>query len=49
MRYFQGESFKKDIILVTALYYCRFALSNCDISELLREHGISVHPTTAMR
>ncbi|MGE6349347.1 IS6 family transposase, partial [Bacillus mycoides] len=30
-------------------YYCRFSLSYRDVSELLRERGISVHPTTIMR
>ncbi|MBG9536130.1 IS6 family transposase, partial [Bacillus thuringiensis] len=28
---------------------CRFSLSYRDVSELLRERGISVHPTTIMR
>lgn len=26
MRYFKGEQFKKDIILVAVGYYCRFSL-----------------------
>lgn len=26
MRYFKGKQFKKDIIMVPALYYCRFSL-----------------------
>ncbi|KEK20762.1 IS6 family transposase [Bacillus gaemokensis] len=49
MRYFKGKQFKKDIILVAVGYYCRFSLSYRDVSELLRERGISVHPTTIMR
>ncbi|EJR30484.1 IS6 family transposase [Bacillus mycoides] len=49
MRYFKGKQFKKDIILVAIGYYCRFSLSYRDVSELLRERGISVHPTTIMR
>ncbi|MBG9541203.1 transposase [Bacillus thuringiensis] len=49
MRYFKGKQFKKDIILVAVGYYCRFSLSYRDIFELLRERGISVHPTTIMR
>ncbi|MGW5954999.1 IS6 family transposase [Bacillus mycoides] len=49
MRYFKGKQFKKDIILVAIGYYCRFSLSYHDVSELLRERGISVHPTTIMR
>ncbi|WP_307841667.1 IS6 family transposase [Bacillus thuringiensis] len=37
------------MILVAVGYYCRFSLSYRDISELLRERSISVHPTTIMR
>ncbi|OOR03735.1 IS6 family transposase, partial [Bacillus cereus] len=48
MRYFKGKQFKKDIILVAVGYYCRFSLSYRDVSELLRERGVSVHPTTIM-
>ncbi|WP_242321786.1 IS6 family transposase [Bacillus cereus group sp. BfR-BA-01354] len=49
MRYFKEKQFKKDIILVAVGYYCRFSLSYRDVSEILRERGISVHPTTIMR
>ncbi|WP_257132144.1 IS6 family transposase, partial [Bacillus wiedmannii] len=35
-------------MLVAVGYYCRFSLSYRDVSELLREHGILVHPTTIM-
>ncbi|MED3358729.1 IS6 family transposase [Bacillus thuringiensis] len=49
MGYFKGKQFKKDIILVAIGYYCRFSLSYREVSELLRERGISVHPTTIMR
>ncbi|PES69997.1 IS6 family transposase [Bacillus cereus] len=49
MRYFKGKQFKKDIILVAVGYYCRFSLSYRDVSEILQERGISVHPTTIMR
>ncbi|MHA2890573.1 IS6 family transposase [Bacillus cereus] len=49
MGYFKGKQFKKDIILVAVLYYCRFSLSYCDVSEILKERGVSVHPTTTMR
>lgn len=48
MRYFKGKQFKKDIILVVALYYCRFSLGYRDISGILNERDISVHPTTLM-
>ncbi|CAI8926105.1 hypothetical protein EMIT079MI2_440004 [Bacillus sp. IT-79MI2] len=48
MRYFKGKQFKKDIILVAVGYYCRFSLSYRDVSEILKERGISVHPTTIM-
>ncbi len=37
MRYFKGKQFKRDIIL-----------SYRDVSEILKERGISVHPTTLM-
>ncbi|MGG3523308.1 IS6 family transposase [Bacillus pseudomycoides] len=49
MRYFKGKQFKQDIILVAVGYYCRFALSYRDVSEILKERGVSVHPTTIMR
>ncbi|OUB03628.1 IS6 family transposase, partial [[Bacillus thuringiensis] serovar konkukian] len=49
MRYFKGKQFKKDIILVAVGYYCRFSLSYRDVSEILKERGVSVHPTTGMR
>ncbi|MED1270109.1 IS6 family transposase [Bacillus mycoides] len=49
MRYFKRKQFKKDIILVAVGYYCRFSLSYRDVSEILIERGISVHPTTIMR
>ncbi|MCQ6530802.1 IS6 family transposase [Bacillus mycoides] len=49
MRYFKGKQFKQDIILVAVGYYCRFSLSYRDVSELLKERGVSVHPTTIMR
>ncbi|MBZ8126081.1 IS6 family transposase [Bacillus thuringiensis] len=49
MGYFKGKQFKKDIILVAVGYYCRFSLSYRDVSEILNERGVSVHPTTIMR
>lgn len=49
MRYFKEKQFKKDIILVVVGYYCRFSLSYRDVSEILEERGVSVHPTTIMR
>ncbi|MCU5408990.1 IS6 family transposase [Bacillus cereus] len=49
MGYFKGKQFKKDIILVAVGYYCRFSLSYRDVSEILKERGGSVHPTTIMR
>ncbi|ANS51832.1 hypothetical protein BT246_65400 (plasmid) [Bacillus thuringiensis] len=30
-------------------YYCRFSLSYRDVSEILKERGVSVHPTTIIR
>ncbi|PFW97179.1 IS6 family transposase, partial [Bacillus pseudomycoides] len=49
MGYFKGKQFKQDIILVAVGYYCRFSLSYRDVSEILKERGISIHPTTIMR
>ncbi|WP_144569499.1 IS6 family transposase [Bacillus pseudomycoides] len=49
MRYFKGKQFKQDIILVAVGYYCRFALSYRDVSEIRKERGVSVHPTTIIR
>ncbi|OUA92330.1 IS6 family transposase [Bacillus thuringiensis] len=45
MRYFKGKQFKKEIILVAVGYYCRFSF----VFEILKERGVSVHPTTIMR
>ncbi|AOM14276.1 hypothetical protein BTI247_59450 (plasmid) [Bacillus thuringiensis Bt18247] len=49
MRYFKGKQFKKDIILIAFGYYCHFPLSYRDVSEILKERGVFVHPTTIMR
>jgi len=35
--------------LVAVGYYCRFSLSYRDVSEIMKERGVSVHPTTIMR
>lgn len=48
MRYFKRKEFNKDITLVVVGYYCRFSLSYRDVSEILQERGVSVHPTTIM-
>ena len=49
MGYFKGKQFERNIILVAVGYYCRFSLSYRDVSEILKERGVSVHPTTIMR
>ncbi|MEN1939223.1 IS6 family transposase [Paenibacillus sp. 102] len=49
MGYFKGKQFKKDIILIAVGYYCRFSLSYRDVSEIQKERGVSIHPTTIMR
>lgn len=46
---FKGKQFKKNIILVAVGYCCHFPLSYRDVSEILKERVISVHPTTIMR
>lgn len=43
MEYFKEKQFKKDIIVVAVGYYYR------DVFEILKERGISAHPTTIMR
>ncbi|PHA08071.1 IS6 family transposase, partial [Bacillus cereus] len=35
--------------MVAVGYYCRFSLSYRDVSEILKERRVSVHPTTIMR
>ncbi|MGX5576200.1 IS6 family transposase [Bacillus toyonensis] len=45
----QKKQFKQDIILVAVGYYCRFSLSYRDVSDILKERGVSMHPTTIMR
>ena len=49
MGYFKGKQFKQEIILVAVGYYCRFSLSYRDVSEIMREQGGLVHPTTILR
>ncbi len=49
MGYFKRKQFKQDIILMAVGYYCRFSLSYRDVSEILKERDVSVHPTTIMR
>lgn len=49
MRQFKGKQFKKVIILVAVGYYLHFSLSYRDVSEILKERGVSVHPMTIMR
>ncbi|MBG9633561.1 transposase [Bacillus thuringiensis] len=48
MKYFKGNQFKQNIILIAVGYYCRFSLSYRDVSETLKECGVSVHPTTVI-
>ncbi|EJP83803.1 hypothetical protein IC3_05106 [Bacillus cereus VD142] len=49
MRYFKGKLFKKDIISVTAGYFCRSFLSYRNVAEILNGQRVSVHSTTIMR
>lgn len=48
MRYFKGKQFTKNIILLAVGYYCRFSFSYRDVSEILKERGISMYPTAIM-
>ncbi|WP_373316352.1 IS6 family transposase [Staphylococcus marylandisciuri] len=49
MNYFRYKQFNQDIITVAVGYYLRYALSYRDISEILRERGVNVHPSTVYR
>lgn len=42
MRYIKEKQSRKDIILVAIGYYCRFSLSYRDVSEILKERGVSL-------
>lgn len=48
---FKWKHYQPDIILIAVNYYCRFFLSYRDVSEILKERGVSVvpPPTTIMR
>lgn len=43
MNYFRYNQFNTDVIIVTATYYLRYALSYHDIFEILSERGLNVH------
>lgn len=43
MRYFKEKQFKEDSIFVAVGYYVSFFLSYRDVSEILKEHEVSVH------
>ena len=49
MNYFRYKQFDKDVITVAVGYYLRYALSYRDISEILRERGVTVHHSTVYR
>ncbi|CDN39574.1 unnamed protein product [Bacillus thuringiensis DB27] len=49
MQYFKGKPLRMGIILVAWGYYYHFSLSYRDVSEILKERGVSVPPTTIMR
>lgn len=46
---FKWCHFQADIILCAVRWYLRYALSDRDVEELLRERGISVDHTTVTR
>lgn len=41
---FKWKHYQPDIILIAVNYYCRFSLSYRDVSEILKERGVSVVP-----
>lgn len=46
---FKGKQFDKAIIIEAVGLYCRYSLSYREVSEILRQRGIRVNPTTVMR
>lgn len=46
---FKGKQFDKSVIIEAVGFYCRFPLSYREVSEILRQRGIHVNPTTVMR
>jgi IS6 family transposase len=46
---FKWRHFEADIILCAVRWYLRYALSYCDVEELLRERGVWVDHTTVYR
>jgi transposase, IS6 family len=46
---FKWRHFEAEIILLCVRWYLRYALSYCDLEELLQERGISVDHTTIYR
>lgn len=46
MNYFRYKQFNKNVITVAVGYYLRYALSYCDVSEILSKRGVNVHHLT---
>lgn len=46
---FKWRHFEKDIILLTARWYLRYALSYRDLEEMMHERGLSLDHTTIYR
>jgi len=49
MTHFKGKQFKKDIITVAVGYYLRYNLSYREVSEIMKDRGITVYHTTIYR
>lgn len=46
---FKGKQFDRHVIIEYVGLYCRFSLNYREISEILRQRGIRVNPTTVIR
>ncbi len=49
MNYFRYKQFDKYVITVPLVHYLRYALSYCDISEILNEDAINVYHSIIYR
>lgn len=49
MNYFRYKKYDKDDITVAVGYYLRYALSYCNLSEILRERSVNFYHSTIYR
>ena len=46
---FKWRHYAPDIILLCVRWYCRYALSYCNLAEMMAERGLEVDDTTIWR